>query len=220
MPTPAAVILIRHGQSEHHVLKLTGGWTDTPLTQLGHEQARLAAARLKTEIADAPVRVLASDLLRASQTAQHIARAFGVEVELDQRLREHNNGESANMTMAEARAKWPDARDMRMSTRIVPGAETGAEFYARARSVVDELDDDGGLPIIVTHGGTIRMLIAAWLQMTDDALDYAHFAAHPTGITVLTSWGEGGRERMVERANDLGHLAAVEGGTLLKDVLR
>ncbi len=220
MPTPAAVILIRHGQSEHHVRGLTGGWTDTPLTTLGHEQARLAAARLKAEITDAPVRILASDLVRASQTAEHIAAAFGVEVEMDARLREYNNGDSANMTMADARAKWPDAGDMRMATRMVPGAETGAEFYARARSLLNELDDGGGLPILVTHGGTIRMLIAAWLQMTDDALDYAHFAAHPTGITVLTSWGEGGRERMVERANDLAHLAGLEGGMLLKDVLR
>ena len=218
MPAPAAVILIRHGQSEHHVRGLTGGWTDTPLTDLGHEQARLATARLKAELADTPVRVIASDLVRASQTAGHIATAFGVEVTLDARLREHNNGDSANMTMAAARARWPEARDMRMATRMVPGAETGAEFYARARSLIDELHDNGGLPILVTHGGTIRMLIAAWLRFTEDALDYAHFASLPTGITMLLSW-DGGRERMVERVSDIAHLSGTQGWVNLRDVV-
>jgi broad specificity phosphatase PhoE len=123
------------------------------------------------------------------------------------------------MTMTEARARWPDARDLRMHTQMLPGAETGAEFYARARSFLDELEAGSALPILVTHGGTIRMLTAAWLRMSDDALDYAHFASHPTGITVLLSWGEGGRERMVERANDLGHLSGADGWVPLKDVL-
>ena len=220
MPQPRAVILIRHGQSEHHILKLTGGWTDTPLTELGHEQARLAAARLKAELPDAAVRVLTSDLLRASETAAHIAAAFGVDVEIDERLREHNNGESVNMTIAEARARWPDARDMRMHTRMAPGAETGAEFYARARAFMDDLNDDGGVPIIVTHGGTVRMLIAAWLRLSDDALDFVHFASHPTGIAVLLSWGEAGQERMIERVSDIAHLSGVDGWVSLRDVIR
>ncbi len=29
------IILVRHGESESNVGKLTGGWTDTPLTELG-----------------------------------------------------------------------------------------------------------------------------------------------------------------------------------------
>lgn len=220
MPPPSAIILVRHGQSEHHVRRLTGGWTDTPLTGLGHEQARLLAARLRAELPARNVRVIASDLSRAAQTAEHVATAFDVAVEFDQRLREHNNGESVNMTIDEARARWPDARDMRMGERMVPGAETGAEFYARARSFIDEMEDDDVLPLVITHGGTIRMMAAAWLRMSDDALDYAHFASHPTGITTLIAWGDDRRERMVERANDIAHLAGVEGWMNLADVLR
>jgi probable phosphoglycerate mutase len=92
-PPPQAVILVRHGQSEHHVRGLTGGWTDTPLTALGHEQARLLAARLRAELPEQDVSVVTSDLARASQTATHIADAFGITHALDARLREHNNGE-------------------------------------------------------------------------------------------------------------------------------
>jgi probable phosphoglycerate mutase len=219
MPPPAAIIIVRHGQSEHHVRGLTGGWTDTPLTALGHEQAALVAARLQAEFPERPVRIFASDLIRAAETAAHIATAFDVDAQLDERLREHNNGESANMTMVEARARFPDARDMRMHTQMLPGAETGAEFYARARSFLSTLDDNGPLPIVVTHGGTIRMLIAAWLGFTEEALEYAHFTSLPTGITVLLSYGDGGRERMVERLSDTAHLAGSAGCVSLRDVM-
>jgi probable phosphoglycerate mutase len=93
---PRLAILVRHAQSEHHVLGLTGGWTDTPLTALGHEQSRLVAARLTDELGVTPVRLYSSDLVRAHETARHIGEAFGVEAVLDERLREHNNGECAN----------------------------------------------------------------------------------------------------------------------------
>ena len=34
---PRSLILVRHGESQHHVLGLSGGWTDTPLTDGGRE---------------------------------------------------------------------------------------------------------------------------------------------------------------------------------------
>ena len=80
--------------------------------------------------------------------------------------------------------------------------------------------NDGRVPIIVTHGGTVRMLIAAWLRLSDDALDFVHFASHPTGIAVLLSWGEAGQERMIERVSDIAHLSGVDGWVSLRDVIR
>jgi probable phosphoglycerate mutase len=104
MGIPPLVILVRHGQSEHHVRGLTGGWTDTPLTEIGHEQAVRVAARLKEELGQTPITLYTSDLLRAGETARHIARAFGVEPVADPRIREHNNGEGAGLTIDEARS--------------------------------------------------------------------------------------------------------------------
>lgn len=38
------IILIQHCQSEYHINNLTGGWTDTSLTDLGQKQADLLGA--------------------------------------------------------------------------------------------------------------------------------------------------------------------------------
>jgi broad specificity phosphatase PhoE len=63
------IILIRHAQSEHHVARLRGGWTDTDLTELGKRQARCLATRRKRAISGFPCGVYCSDLRMALQTA-------------------------------------------------------------------------------------------------------------------------------------------------------
>lgn len=40
------IIVIQHCQSEHHINNMTGGWTDTPLTELGRNQSELIGLRL------------------------------------------------------------------------------------------------------------------------------------------------------------------------------
>jgi probable phosphoglycerate mutase len=214
------MILVRHAQSEHHVLRLTGGWTDTPLTALGHEQSRLLASRLRSELGPRPVRLFSSDLKRAMETAVHIGEAFGVKTVADPRLREHNNGECADLTIDEAKQRWPDtwAVPVALDMQAYPGAETPRGFYERAGAFIDDLDDEGTLPIVVTHGGTMVCLVARWLGLTAEVLEPIGFSAHTTGITVLQTDQHG--SRIVERLNDTAHLAGLEGGVKLGDLLR
>ncbi len=169
------VILIRHAQSEHHVLGLSGGWTDTPLTNLGHSQAQAVANRLRAELKGIPIRLFSSDLLRTQDTAGHISAAFGVEPILDWRLREFNNGEAANLTL------------------------------------------EGPVPIVVTHGGTLDTMTARWLHFAEEKVSHIGFATHVTGITVLQKDELG--HRRVERANDISHLAGLEGHVGLGSLL-
>lgn len=218
MATPRLIVLVRHAQSEHHVLRLTGGWTDTPLTALGHEQSRRLAVRLRSELGARPVRLVSSDLKRAMETAQHIAGAFGVVPVPDPRLREHNNGERANLTIEEAKQRWPDtwAVPVPLDTRAYPGAETPREFYQRAGGFMDELDGEGPLPVVVTHGGTMVCLVARWLKLTPEAANAIGFSAYTTGITVLESDEHG--SRIVERLNDAAHLSGLEGSVNFGDL--
>lgn len=222
MSLPKFVIVARHAQSEHHVQGLIGGWTDTPLTALGHEQSKRLAARLKSELGDARITIYTSDLQRALQTAEHVAAAFGVapgDVVTDKRLREHNNGEAINMTLVAAREKYAGVFDhpWKIDERPFPGAETGRELYERVGGFVDSLRDDGAVPIVVGHGNSIVCIIARWLMLTPEALEPIGFGVATTSITTLT------RDRydlpMVERVNDVGHLAGMEGSLVLEQLL-
>jgi probable phosphoglycerate mutase len=209
-----SIILVRHAESEHHVRGLSGGWTDTPLTQLGNEQARAAAARLRDELDGVPIRLFSSDLRRTQETAGHIARAFGVEPVLDGRLREFNNGDAANRTRDEALRLWPEpAEPWPVDHRQWPGGETWREFHRRAGAFIDELELEGPLPIVVSHGGTVDTMIARWLLFDEDHVSHIGFATHVTGITVLQRDDLG--HRRVERTNDVAHLSGIAGHVTL-----
>ncbi|MGE0598600.1 MAG: histidine phosphatase family protein [Dehalococcoidia bacterium] len=204
-----SIILVRHAESEHHIKKLSGGWTDTPITELGHQQAHLVAQRLKGELGETPIRLIASDLLRTQNTARHIADAFGVEPVLDRRLREFNNGEAAGLTNEEVARRWPrPPGPMGIDERPWPGCETWREFYARAGAFLDALELDGPTPVLVTHGGTVFVLVAHWLGLAPEHMKVVNFGAHVTSVTVLRTWN-GLRE--VERLNDASHLAGTGG---------
>ena len=64
--------LLRHGQTEFNVKKLVQGRCDSPLTNLGRQQAQTAAAWLKAHRV-VPDKVVSSSLGRAMDTAQLVA---------------------------------------------------------------------------------------------------------------------------------------------------
>ena len=64
--------LLRHGQTKFNVKKLVQGRCDSPLTDLGHQQARAAAAWLKAH-GVVPDKVVSSPLGRAMDTASLVA---------------------------------------------------------------------------------------------------------------------------------------------------
>ena len=64
--------LLRHGQTEFNVKKLVQGRCDSPLTDLGRQQAKMAAAWLKAH-GVTPDKVVSSPLGRAMDTADLVA---------------------------------------------------------------------------------------------------------------------------------------------------
>ena len=73
------ILLIRHGEAEHHVKALTGGWTDSCLTADGKVQMEKLAAVLKKDFAGRkPPRLAASDLQRCQLGAAILKKALGI----------------------------------------------------------------------------------------------------------------------------------------------
>lgn len=155
------VYLVRHGQSEWNLLRLTQGQTMHPrLTELGRAQAEAAAEVILEDLAgEACLRIVSSDLVRAAETAEIIAAPLGAGVTYDKRLREHALGDLQGQPYEEG---WSmaDHSDWLDPHVRVGGGETVQEVYDRIGSLLAATE---GPVVLVSHGDTIRAAYA-WLR--------------------------------------------------------
>ena len=162
MSEPRRVLVVRHGETSHNADGIWQGQLDTELSPQGVEQARAAGAALA---AYRPSRVVSSDLARAAETAEHVARAAGSPVTLDRRWREIHVGQWQGLATAEVRERWADllaSMDVEDVRRGVDG-ETLAEVGQRAGSSLGELVDGlgaGECALVVAHGVSSRCAVA------------------------------------------------------------
>jgi broad specificity phosphatase PhoE len=180
------LILLRHGRTAWNDSGRAQGHTDIPLDDTGRAQAAEAAAYV------AGLRVAAiwsSDLVRARETADIIARATGLPVKADARFREYDVGERHGLTVAEAAERFGGlgpAWELGIRRPGVPGAETYDDVAARivpaCREALDSLDSaETGL--VVSHGACLKVAVGGLLgwpaaSVADlRGLDNCHFAA-------------------------------------------
>ena len=151
------IFLIRHGQTEFNREGRLQGRLDSPLTDLGVEQARRMGHCLKSFIDDpAQWRLIASPLGRARQTALIVREATGLacEIEFDSRLAEISVGDWEGLTRAEIGAGGPG--DWMYDA---PGGEGREALESRIRQWLASIDQtDGQRRIVVSHGVTGRLL--------------------------------------------------------------
>lgn len=157
------VIAIRHGETTWNAETRMQGQLDVPLNEVGRRQAGLVAAALADEAIDA---LYASDLARALQTAEPLARACGRTVVADPSLRERCFGVFQGLTFDEVEARWPgDSRRWRhREPDFAPeGAETLRDFAARSVAAATRIAaaHPGQTIVLVTHGGVLDSLYRA-----------------------------------------------------------
>lgn len=211
------IILVRHGEATHQTQRLTGGWTDSQLTEKGRAQIKAAAVKLAKDFAgrNCKLRILASDLQRASASAQIIAEELGFKGEIEhcRFLREKNNGIAAGMTEEEAKKHFcKPASEQELDHRNYPGGETRNEFYRRnVHGLWHCADVDKENLLIVAHKGTIQNIIFRWLGMDMQQVAAFNFSVdvQPASVTVLgiNKW----HEHAVFRLNDVSHLTQGKG---------
>ena len=168
------LILIRHGQTTYNATGRMQGHLDTELSELGYEQARAAARLLQDQGVS---KIVASDLIRARETARVVAETLGMDFTTDARLRETHLGQWQGRTSAEVDAEFPGARAIwrHDPTWAPPEGESRVDVAERARPVIDELMEDfagwdAGPVLIVAHGGAISALTCHLL-----GLDHAQY---------------------------------------------
>ena len=204
------LVLVRHGVTDWNREGRWQGRMDPPLSDDGHAEARLLAARIAADPLLRPRRIVTSPLGRASQTDEPIAAATGETLEPDPRLMEIGAGEWEGRTHREIEAidgeryrAWrSEGSDVRP-----PGGEGLDEVIGRSRELLSEIENGGGQwPIVlVSHGGILRVIAnllfdlpAGWMWNLD--VDNA-------SLSVAERAGDGWR---LVRWNDTQHLLGVE----------
>ena len=153
------LILVRHGESEWNRAGRIQGQINSPLTDLGINQAKAIREYLSGILLNQQLEIYTSPLDRALQTAEIIAQ--GIEypsrkIIIEERLNDFNVGEiSGTFGWDKVAEIFPEQAQLRLQDpmRFHPsGGESGAEFEARLRSLLEDLKDDGTLKLMVSHG--------------------------------------------------------------------
>lgn len=161
------VVLWRHGRTRWNAEHRFQGHSDVALDDEGVEQARAAAPLLARLSPDA---IVTSDLRRAVETARVLSDLVRIELRQDRRLRETFAGSWEGLTKPEidsmddgALAAWAAGSDLRPG-----GGERRSEVAARMGDAIEDAlpaVPDGGLLVIVTHGGSARAAIGSLLEL-------------------------------------------------------
>lgn len=160
MPHDTNVLLIRHGQSEGNAARRFGGHTATPLSPRGRKQAQATARALKDEGITA---IYSSDLARAMETAQSLAKLTGLSVNPTSAFRERSVGVMEGLTFEDAAQQHPDeyaALLRRDFEHVLTGGESYRQLLDRAWQKLDEIiaRHRGGKIVVFSHTGTICIL--------------------------------------------------------------
>ncbi len=168
---PTRVLAIRHGETAWNVEGRIQGQLDVPLNDTGRWQVH----RLALAIADEGIHaVYSSDLLRAWETAQSVARGCDRPIVTDVGLRERGFGVFEGLSYAEINQRWPEqaARWRKRDPDFAPeGGESLRQFFERSVGTVTRLAalHPGETIAIVSHGGVMDCMYRAASRVALDA---------------------------------------------------
>lgn len=159
------VLLIRHCQSQANADGRLEGKGDSPLSEVGRDQAKRLAAFVASRDVGAAT-LIASPLSRASATADEIAALCGWPPSHDHRIRECELGWMEDMSYADVRKHMAD-NQLTVLDSEVHGGETLDALAERCWEALSEvLAATHGPLIAVTHGYAIHALVERRLGHT------------------------------------------------------
>jgi broad specificity phosphatase PhoE len=166
------VLLVRHAlplRSEH------GEGSDPDLSEEGWAQVE----RLPEALARFPIsRVVSSPQRRAIQTAEPVAAARQLSVEIDDRFAEYDRDLPVYIPVEQIKAERPEEW-ARLAQGHLPSAVDEDAFRARVRAAVDDLvaaADPEDTVAVFSHGGVINVLlheILGTVRLLSFPVDYA-----------------------------------------------
>lgn len=165
------IYVVRHGESEsnanykHLTDKDHKKWGElqSPLTQKGRQQAKQIAAKLSDIEFDS---IFSSDLLRARQTAEIIAKKNNLKVNTVSTIRERNYGETFYRLSAQEKNEVKKAvmllnDEEKLLYKFSNDGESAQEGVKRFETFLNEIAPlyKGKKIVVVNHGNVMRMFL-------------------------------------------------------------
>ncbi|WEO97731.1 bifunctional RNase H/acid phosphatase [Streptomyces sp. FXJ1.172] len=204
---PATFVLLRHGETHLTPQKRFSGsgGTDPALSEAGREQARRvgeALARRGTVQA-----VVASPLARTRETAGIVAARLGLEVTVEDGLRETDFGAWEGLTFGEVRERHPDDLNAWLAdpeAHPTGGGESFAETATRVAATRDKLVAAyaGRTVLLVSHVTPIKTFVRLALGAPPESLFRMELSA--ASLSAVAYYADGNAS--VRLFNDTSHL--------------
>ncbi|MEU3826910.1 bifunctional RNase H/acid phosphatase [Streptomyces sp. NPDC029080] len=204
---PATFVLLRHGETPLTPQKRFSGsgGTDPALSEAGREQARRVAEALARR--GTIQTVLASPLARTRETAAIVAARLGLDVTIEDGLRETDFGAWEGLTFGEVRERHPDDLNAWLAdprARPTGGGESFAETATRIAAARDRLvpAHAGRTVLLVTHVTPIKTFVRLALGAPPESLFRMELSA--ASLTAVAYYADGNAS--VRLFNDTSHL--------------
>jgi probable phosphomutase (TIGR03848 family) len=198
---PTRLVLVRHAVTSETGPKLSGRLPGIDLSDKGVGQAEATAKRL----AALPVRAIyASPIERTTQTAEHIAKCHGLDVQALPGVVEADYGDWTGGVIVEL-AKTEEWRVVQVapSRARFPNGESIREMQARTVAALDEVvaRHPHETVVVVSHADPIKSAIAHYTGVHLDLFQRVHVS--PASVTVFDFHTFG---VMMVKCNDTGGL--------------
>jgi broad specificity phosphatase PhoE len=201
--------VVRHGRTAWNADGRFQGQSDVPLDEFGRAQAAHLAAALASDHFDLAI---ASDLVRASETARIVLGSRSLHIELDPAWREMRFGVWEGLTWPQIVERYPEVGEGHgASPRFFTpeGGESFDDVCARVEGALEELAarvHDGTHVLIVTHAGVLHALLRVALGESEAAALGVKFS--PATVTQLRVGPSGGTLVQLNYAPPVSDIAA------------
>jgi probable phosphoglycerate mutase len=207
MGPPATFVLLRHGETPLTPQKRFSGsgGSDPSLSEVGREQAERAAAVLARR--GTVQAIVTSPLARTRETAGIIAARLGLDVSVEDGLRETDFGAWEGLTFGEVGERHPDDLSAWLSSPDAEPTGGGESFAATATRVAATRDKliaayAGRTVLLVTHVTPIKTLVRLALGAPPEALFRMELSA--ASLSAVAYYADGNAS--VRLFNDTSHL--------------
>ncbi|WP_238698024.1 bifunctional RNase H/acid phosphatase [Streptomyces sp. E5N91] len=207
MGAPATFVLLRHGETPLTPQKRFSGsgGSDPSLSSVGREQAEKVAESLARR--GTIEAVVASPLARTRETAGVVAARLGLEVAVDEGLRETDFGAWEGLTFGEVRDRYPEDLDAWLASPDAEPTGGGESFAATGVRIAATRDRlvaayAGRTVLVVSHVTPIKTFVRLALGAPPESLFRMELSA--ASLSAVAYYADGGAS--VRLFNETSHL--------------